>query len=564
MQKPLFAGLLVALVGAGLLLQSAPISNAGTWVATRARFLARNAEVVYDWLLVQVLDEPDMSTPTPPPPQTRTRYGSAHPDKVDNPIWQQSVKHGWSGYGLKKHLGVKSSASHFRYDFSQSSYREAVPGPYWSWDRFGRTSTALTDGRIIHIAGEHEDAYDPDFCIYNDVVVEYPDGRREFYLYPKDVFPPTDFHSATLVGDAIVLIGSLGYRDMRRVGDIQVLKLDTRTLEISTVATKGDNPGWLSRHTAERISATSVLVVGGNVQTANDYEANKSNFELDLTTMTWQRRPHADTAVFPVADAVYRQRKSPRYGTANPERSENPFWLAMARQQWPPSRARLHYGDFAPPRPQFVLTGPTAGADTKTPEPGSAEAEAQAARIGEDIERSKLKRTINDVVWTAVREEPLRMTLANGHRLLIGGEVPDYGDEYADPWVYNDIIVTRPDGTVEIMAYPKDVFPHIAWPVGVEQDRYVYIFGIVDRKRHPDRSRGPAVLRLDTQTYAITELAVMAPADRVNVYHGGETRTGNQVVFPLVRETENDPHLVIGFDLKTHTWGQPYPAPAKE
>jgi hypothetical protein len=35
--------------------------------------------------------------------------------------------------------------------------------------------TLLPDGRAIQIGGEHEDYYDPDFCIYNDVFVHEPD-----------------------------------------------------------------------------------------------------------------------------------------------------------------------------------------------------------------------------------------------------------------------------------------------------------------------------------------------------------------------------------------------------
>ena len=33
--------------------------------------------------------------------------------------------------------------------------------------RLGGTRTELSDGRVIWIGGEHEDGYDPDFCIYN-------------------------------------------------------------------------------------------------------------------------------------------------------------------------------------------------------------------------------------------------------------------------------------------------------------------------------------------------------------------------------------------------------------
>ncbi len=193
-----------------------------------------------------------------------------HPERVENELWERAIREDWSGYHLGKHLGIEPDTSRSRQRFSHSSYRDTVPGPFWSWQRFGRTSTPLPHGRVIHVAGEHEDDYDADFCIYNDVVVEYPGGRREFYLYPKDVFPPTDFHTATLIGDEIVLIGSLGYGDLRRVGETQVLKLDTRTLRIEAVATAGEGPGWISRHIAEMLGETAILVTGGRVQTPED------------------------------------------------------------------------------------------------------------------------------------------------------------------------------------------------------------------------------------------------------------------------------------------------------
>lgn len=47
-------------------------------------------------------------------------------------------------------------------------------GPTWCFDRFGRSTAWLPDGRVVLIAGEHKDSYDPDFCIYNDVVVIQP------------------------------------------------------------------------------------------------------------------------------------------------------------------------------------------------------------------------------------------------------------------------------------------------------------------------------------------------------------------------------------------------------
>lgn len=489
------------------------------------------------------------------PPPTRTRYGAANPERVENELWELATRNNWSGYMLQQHVASKSWSN--RRDFSHSSYRDSEPGPFWSWDRFGRTSTKLADGRIIHIAGEHEDWYDPDFCIYNDVVVEHPDGRREFYLYPKDVFPPTDFHSATLIGGEILLIGSLGYQDLRRVGETQVLKLDTRTLCIAPVMTKGEGPGWISRHTADRIGDTTILILGGNAQTAKDYETNTGIFELDLATWTWRRGDPGDAKVFPVPDEIYRTHRSPHYGAANPERSDNPFWHEMARRQWPPSRARLHFGDLAPEEPRHGDL-----ADAPTPEFGTSEFEAWVAQLSARIKARKLSHGIGDIVWTAVREESLKMALPDGRALVIGGEITDHGDEHADPWVYNDIVVTHPDGAIEILTYPKDIFPHLLGAtVGVFHDRNIYIFGYLDWDRHPGRSWGATVLRLDTESYRMAELPVAPPPEHPNIDPGLEFRSGTRVVFPVVRQESSDPLLGIAFDLGTLTWSAPFPHP---
>jgi len=69
-------------------------------------------------------------------------------------------------------------------------------GPIWTFDRMGATQCNLSDGRILCIGGEHEDYYDPDFCIYNDVIVFGPAGEIEIYGYPEEVFPPTSGRSS--------------------------------------------------------------------------------------------------------------------------------------------------------------------------------------------------------------------------------------------------------------------------------------------------------------------------------------------------------------------------------
>lgn len=216
----------------------------------------------------------------------QTRFGIANPESADNAVWRASITQHLSAWRLRKqagaiHLGQSQPG--------RSDYRDTTPGPFWSWQRFGRTSTALLDGRIVHVAGEHEDWYDSDFCIYNDVVVEHPGGEIEIFLYPKDVFPPTDFHTATPIGRDIILIGSLGYSDLRRFGATQVSRLDTESFRIEPIATTGDNPGWIAHHAAARVAETEIQVAGGKVVTAQGSIPNTDAFTLDLTTMVWKR-----------------------------------------------------------------------------------------------------------------------------------------------------------------------------------------------------------------------------------------------------------------------------------
>jgi len=120
------------------------------------------------------------------------------------------------------------------------------------------------DARVVTIAGEHEDHYDPDFYIYNDVLVTHPSGELKLYGYPREVFPPTDFHSATTVGDRIVLIGCLGYPSQRRHGVTPVFALDTASLAITRLVTAGAAPGWIYEHTATLSDdGRSIVVRGG-------------------------------------------------------------------------------------------------------------------------------------------------------------------------------------------------------------------------------------------------------------------------------------------------------------
>lgn len=205
-------------------------------------------------------------------------FGNRNAEETNKPFWLAMVRAGGSAW---------HASELFKDDLSERGK------PVWSYQRYGRSTTLMPDGRIIEIGGEHEDSYDPDFCIYNDVTVFDSQGGVRIFSYPEDLFRPTDFHTATLVGDFVYIIGCLGYPDQHRIGDTPVYRLDTRTYQIARIETHGEMPGWISKHKANlssdersiRISGGKRIVPAGD---KTDYVANDSVHELCLKTMTWR------------------------------------------------------------------------------------------------------------------------------------------------------------------------------------------------------------------------------------------------------------------------------------
>jgi hypothetical protein len=460
---------------------------------------------------------------------SRPRYGTANPQGIENPLWEHIIRHRIGGYAVRNEFGDKRQP-HPR-SKSTSAYREQENGPVWSWDRMGRTSTTLPDGRVVHVAGEHEDFYDPDFCIFNDVVVEHPDGRLEIYGYPKEVFPPTDFHTATCLGDAIILIGSVGYKDLRRHGECQVLRLDTTTWRIERLATAGESPGWLAHHEAEYDGGGAILVLGGcleRIKNKNGDAAttelvhNDGLFALNLDTFAWERIAHGDERYFSVGMEPYHKGRSPRFGTANPERVDNAFWLEMLRRKWRPKRARLHFGDPAPPRPS---NNPLA---THAPRP------------------------IEDVVWTAVREGAAEIALEDGRHLTIGGELLDFADEWADRWVYNDVLVRHLDGRNEVLAYPREVMPPLTGGWATLMGGRILVFANVSR--YEQGPRRAVALQLDPATLKATICDTISTSPAVLTYIGPCRTDDAQLAFSIMMRTADEEKRYVSFDLRTLKW----------
>ena len=151
----------------------------------------------------------------------------------------------------------------------------------------GQAMVLLPDGREMYIAGEHEDFYDPDFFIYNDVVIV--DGESvAIFGYPVSDFPPTDFHTADLVGKHVYLIGNLGYPDDRKIGETQVLRLDSETREIFHQPTFGQNPEWLSKHLSVFDEASNSIRISGGNRFQGRLVENFHEYELCLDSFIWK------------------------------------------------------------------------------------------------------------------------------------------------------------------------------------------------------------------------------------------------------------------------------------
>ncbi|NOR63567.1 MAG: hypothetical protein GQ535_13860 [Rhodobacteraceae bacterium] len=201
------------------------------------------------------------------------RRGETNPESQTNAVWSWLVQtQAWPG-AAHKAAGTGEKKS-----------------PGWCFSRYGQSKTQLSDGTIVYIGGEHEDHYDPDFYIYNDVVVVRPDSSIEIYGYPTDVFPPTDFHSATQIGDDIIIIGGLRYPEDRCDTETRVYRLQLSDFSIHRVATQKQAPPWLYDHRAELDVGRSKIVCTGGQVTHHPSKTTVENltvWEFDLVEKSW-------------------------------------------------------------------------------------------------------------------------------------------------------------------------------------------------------------------------------------------------------------------------------------
>lgn len=74
------------------------------------------------------------------------------------------------------------------------------------------------------------------------------EGEITIYGYNPASFPPTNFHTATQVADALYIIGNVGYESGRQYKETPVYKLDLGDFKITKLETSGVLPGWIAKH----------------------------------------------------------------------------------------------------------------------------------------------------------------------------------------------------------------------------------------------------------------------------------------------------------------------------
>ena len=96
--------------------------------------------------------------------QRRPRFGTANPERMNLSFWEWMIR---GGQDVSEARNDPESGGfgpcHARDVFKASPSRDE--GPIWTFSRYGATRTVLPDGRSVCVGGEHEDFYDPDFCI---------------------------------------------------------------------------------------------------------------------------------------------------------------------------------------------------------------------------------------------------------------------------------------------------------------------------------------------------------------------------------------------------------------
>ncbi len=221
------------------------------------------------------------------------RRGIKNPEKITDAFYYNTILNHNLPSELRKafyldNLSQTDSYNRYLNASTKQQIHEIPEKRLWNYRRFGTSATVLPDGGIVFIGGEHEDYYDDDFCIFNDVLHIDKAGKMQLYFYSKADFIPTDFHTATFFEGHIIIIGNLGYQKDRIEGKTPVYLLNLTNFVIQEMDTHGQNPQWLSRHSA-RLIDEKIIIWGGQVFTDNKLSDNNNFYSLDPKSGQWMK-----------------------------------------------------------------------------------------------------------------------------------------------------------------------------------------------------------------------------------------------------------------------------------
>jgi hypothetical protein len=261
-------------------------------------FNGERADLKKSFLGYEISTEIHISEPDYKRDQTPV-YGTQNPELANKPFWCAMAKCRTDAFYAEKLLRE-------RHGYTLQSPND----PVWGNDRAGQTLNVLPGGSFVEIGGLSDplDPYDRDHHCYNDVIVHNGKGHCDIYIYPKDVFPQTYYHSATLVGSQIYIIGNAwGKNEPKKyVGYTLVYVLNLDNFQINKVETSGNMPGWIFKHKAAFDGSNTIILSQGTIftgvtdtgvtykntnRTKKDfhYKENTVRYSLCLKTMRWNQ-----------------------------------------------------------------------------------------------------------------------------------------------------------------------------------------------------------------------------------------------------------------------------------
>lgn len=386
--------------------------------------------------------------------------GTENPQDMTNDAWKRCIE-----TVRKARRENENPAENREYRALYDNDDSRGGSPRWFFDRFGRSETVLPDGRTVYIAGEHEDSYDPDFYIYNDVVVTDAAGDvLHIFGYPESVFPPTDFHTATLAGNEVFLIGNVGYQGKRQLGHTQVLQLEIDTWRISPVEASGESPGWIYQHKAElsadgrEIRITGGFVDGGGFK---QHFENIDDWAFELPTGCWKRLTRRRWTRF---ELTWSEWGSKHFSDIQKSCGEIP-WIRVTKCE-PLRRGRVPDTGFEK-MPEMVFDPPVAAEIISKKElPSLVDWEA-VERENPDIDYDTILK-----LWAEEErmKEKAEAEQAGIRRIRVGDVIVRYVESYEGIRVYiegelpGDIVERIKNDIMEKLAFVKRL-PIICWEI---------------------------------------------------------------------------------------------------